>query len=397
MSVFFRPSAGAIVVRPGHSAQMLVLEQVRRDGERQAVAPKGGIESHENTLEAGFREVGEETGISGLTLFGYLGQQRFSFCLDDGQPGEKTVDWFLMQADGDALTPAAAEGFGTARWYPFAEARRQLSHPAFLPFVDKAERIVTWRATHPASVPPDMGRAVTEFAHEAHGLCGAHGQTALVLCGSAARGDYVHGWSDLDFVAYTSHDSAALATQLAALAKKVEDRYGIHVAARVGDLGCHEVTAGGPLYEMKLRAVARRVGVDSVLLSGHWPDLLDPLPPEDLAADLDVIAAAARQLLSEGGRSRTVLDAQRRALSVLCSASRLTAAGADPHASLLLPDVAALIDQRWPGLRTPRMLRHYSALRTTASISPADLADLAQTVPEALDELRDTISAAASV
>jgi 8-oxo-dGTP pyrophosphatase MutT (NUDIX family) len=374
---------------------MLVLEQVRKDGEHQTVAPKGGIEPYENTLEAGFREVGEETGITGLTLLGYLGQQRFSFRLDDGQPGEKTVDWFLMQADSDTLTPAAAEGFGAARWYPFAEARRRLSHPAFLPFADKAERILTWRATHQASVPPDMGRAVTDFTHKAHNLCADDG-TALVLCGSAARGDYVHGWSDLDFIAYTSGDSAALATQLSALAKTVEDRYGIHVAARVGDAGCHEVTAGGSLYDMKLRAVARRVGADSVLLSGHWPDLPAPLPPEDLAADLDVIAAAARQLLSEAGRSRTALDAQRRALSVLCSASRLTAAETDPHASLLLPDVAALIDQRWPGLRTPHLLRQYSDLRTAASISPAGLGGLAQAVPEAVDELRGTISAAAS-
>lgn len=395
MSVF-RPSAGAIVVRPGPPAEMLVLEQVRRDGEHQAVAPKGGIEPHENTLEAGFREVGEETGISGLTLLGYLGQQRFSFRLDDGQPGEKTVDWFLMRAEGDALTPATAEGFDTARWYPFSEARRQLSHPTFLPFADKAERIVTWRDTHQVRATPDMGRAVTEFAHQAHSLR-AHEGTALVLCGSAARGDYVHGWSDLDFVAYTSHDSAALATQLSALAKTIEDRYGIHVAARVGDLDCHEVTAGGPLYDMKLRAVASRVGVDSVLLSGHWPDLLGTLPGEDLAADLGVIAAAGRQLLSESGRSRTALDAQRRALSVLCSASRLTATEVDPYASLLLPDVAALIDQRWPGLRTPRLLRQYSTLRTAASISPATLAGLAQAVPEAVDELRDTISAAASV
>jgi 8-oxo-dGTP pyrophosphatase MutT (NUDIX family) len=396
MSLFFRPSAGAIVVRSGYSDQMLVLDQVRKNGEHQVVAPKGGIEPHENTLEAGFREVREETGISGLTLLGYLGQQHFSFRLDDGQPGGKTVDWFLMQAADDALTPATAEGFGTARWYTFAEARHQLSHPTFISFVDKAERIITWRTAHQVGVTPEMDCAVTEFAHDAHGFC-ANDKTALVLCGSAARGDYVQGWSDLDFVAYTGHDGAALAAELSVLAKAVEDRYGTHVAARVGDLQGREITAGGPLYDMKLRAVARRVGIDSVLLSGHWTDLLAPLPAEELLGDLDVIASAARQLLSEGGRSRTARDAQRRALSVLCSASRLAAAEVNPLASFLLPDVEALIEQHWPGLRMPRMLRQYSVLRTATNMSLTDLANLALDVPEAVDELRDRISIAASL
>ena len=52
MSPYFRPSAGAIVVRSRQPGQMLVLDQVRKNGERQVVAPKGGIENGENTLKA---------------------------------------------------------------------------------------------------------------------------------------------------------------------------------------------------------------------------------------------------------------------------------------------------------------------------------------------------------
>jgi hypothetical protein len=81
-------------------------------------------------------------------------------------------------------------------------------------------------------------------------------------------------------------------------------------------------------------------------------------------------------------------------LSLMCSAFRLAAAGTDPLASFLLPDVAALIEQHWPGLRMPRLLRRYSVFRT-ANMSLTDLGGMALDVPAAVDELRDTISTAA--
>lgn len=393
MSVFFRPSAGAVVIRSRNPNEMLVLDQVRKNGERQTVAPKGGIEPDESVLEAGFREVREETGLTGLALLGYLGQQRFSFNLDDGRPGEKTVDWFLMQAtDDDALTPGAAEGFGAGRWLSFAEARRNLSHPAFISYVDKAERLVSWRTTHQVKASPNMDRAVTEFAREAHGLCADAG-SALVLCGSAARGDYVPGWSDLDFVAFAGRDGPGLAARLARLSAELESRCGIHVAARVGDLRCREMTAGGALYDMKLRAVARRIGIDSVLLGGHRLGLPGPMPAEDLTEDLDIMVEAARQLLSEGGRTRAVRDSQRRTMSVMCSASRLVAAAEDPLTSFLLTDVAALIERNRPDQPISRLLRHYDSVRTLSETNLTALADLALAAPEAIEDLRDAIAA----
>lgn len=393
MSVFFRPSAGAIVLQSARLNKMLVLDQIRSSGERQFVAPKGGIDEHENTLEAALREVHEEAGVEGLTLLGYLGQQRFGFLLDDGRPGEKTVDWFLMQAGEAMLTPQVEEGFNEGRWYTYNDARSHLTHHEFIPFVNKAEALANWRLSHRVDASITMHNAVTEFCREAHVVCNDEKAT-LVICGSAARGDYVEGWSDLDFVAFTRDDGVALANKLSAIARSVEGQYDIHVSARVGDARCVEVTEKGPLYDMKLRAVARRVGIDNAVVSGHWPGAIDLLPPEDLMYDLHIISAAACKLLEESGRSRTTLDAHRRTLSVMCSAARLAACETNSLVSFLLPDVADLIERRWAGLHIIRLLRQYDTLRTSGVVNYPNLGALALAAPEAIDELRDKIGTA---
>jgi 8-oxo-dGTP pyrophosphatase MutT (NUDIX family) len=383
--LYFRPSAGAVVVKSALPGEILVLGQARHDGEHQLVAPRSDIEADESTLAAAIRAVREQTGATGLTLLGYLGQQRSVYRPDDDQPGEGIVDWFLLHAAEARLDPTVAEGSGTG-WYSFQQVNRHLAPQEFIPIIDKADAIAGWRASRRLGVAPAMHSAVAEFCRHAHGVSNPEG-TALVLCGSAARGDYVDGWSDLDFIAYTKADAPTLARELGAIAKTVEDRYGVHVAVRAGDTACHEVTAGGPLYNMKLRAVARRVGADSAVISGRWTGLLDPLPPEDIRYDLEVISAAARLLLSESGKSRTPSDSYRRALSVMCSSSRLVAYETDPAASFLLPDLAELVDSRWEDSRIAQLLRAYDQVRTSGNVSPDRLASLALAVPETVDEL----------
>jgi 8-oxo-dGTP pyrophosphatase MutT (NUDIX family) len=387
--LYSRPSVGAVVVSSALPGEILVLGQVRQDGDHQLVAPQSTIEPHESALAAAIRAAREQTGVTGLRLLGYIGQQRSAYRQDDGKPGEETVDWFLLHA-AETMDPAASEGSGTG-WYRFPQVHRHLTRQEFSPFAGKADAIAGWRASRGLDVAPAMHGAVAEFCQGAHGLCNREG-TALVLCGSAARGDYVDGWSDLDFIAYTNGDAPTLARELGAIAATVEERYGVHVAVRAGDIACREVTAGGPLYDMKLRAVARRVGADSAVLSGRWAGLLQPLPPEDIHYDLDVISAAARLLLSESGKSRTPSDSYRRALSVMCSSSRLVAYETDPTASFLLPDLAELIDSRWESSQIARLLRAYDQIRTSGNVLPDRLAALALAVPEAIDELRANVA-----
>jgi ADP-ribose pyrophosphatase YjhB (NUDIX family) len=388
--LYTRPSVGAVVVSSPFPGEILVLGQAGQDGERQLVVPRSGIDPDESALAAVIRAVREQTGVTGLRLLGYLGQQRSACRRDDGRPGEETVDWFLLHATETMLDPAASEGSGTG-WYKFPQVHRHRADQELVPFTGKAEAIAGWRASRGLDSAPAMHSAVAEFCRDAHGLCSREG-TALVLCGSAARGDYVAGWSDLDFIAYTNADAPALARELGAIGMAVEDRYGVHVAVRAGDAACREVTAGGPLYDMKLRAVARRVGTDSAVMSGRWTGLLHPLPPDDIRYDLEVISAAARLLLSESGKSRTPSDSYRRALSVLCSSSRLVAYEADPTASFLLPDLAELIDMRWESSQIARLLRAYDQVRTSGNVGPDRLDALALAVPEAIDELRANVA-----
>jgi hypothetical protein len=105
-----------------------------------------------------------------------------------------------------------------------------------------------------------------------------------------------------------------------------------------------------------------------------------------------VISAAARLLLSESGKSRTPSDSYRRALSVMCSSSRLVAYETDPTASFLLPDLAELIDSRWESSQIARLLRAYDQIRTSGNVLPDRLAALALAVPEAIDELRANVA-----
>jgi NUDIX domain len=387
VSLDHRPWASAVVVRTGASGETMVLQPDQHGRDHSFAFPTTALEEGESPLAAAVRAAREQTGAAGLGLLGYLGQQRTLIGLGNGSFPQQGTDWYLLDA-----THTAPDRSGGAQpeaaWRDFA-ACRPLMDREWLSFADAADSLSRWRASRALEAAPAMHGAITALCADAQGLCGQG--TALVLCGSAPRGDYVHGWSDLDFVAYTTRDAAALARGLRGIAAAVQDRFGIQVAVRVGDPACREVTEGGPLYDMKLRAVARRAGIDTAVLIGRLAGLLDPLEPEDLSGDLEVTAGAARLLLSQGGKSRTRLDSHRRALSVMCSSARLVAYGTSPSASFLLPALAQLLDLRCDTPKASRLLRAYDEARATAGADPDRLESLARAVPDAIDELRASI------
>src|SRR5947209_4262688 len=125
-------SAGAVVVSPDvMEPKMLLLEQIRKTGERQVVAPKGRIELGESPLITGAREVAEESGLGEVMYVAYLGQLTYSFTDNDGTPAEKTVDWFLFAANDMATVAQEAEGFVGARWFGLNEAMAAATHSSF--------------------------------------------------------------------------------------------------------------------------------------------------------------------------------------------------------------------------------------------------------------------------
>ncbi len=125
-------SAGAVVVTSNRgNPEVLFLDQVRRNGERQTVCPKGRLEPGESALAAALREVTEEAGVTNLKYIAFLGRQSYSFIDADSIPANKTVDWFLFRTEDRVTTPATAEGFISARWLSPVEAHKAASHAVF--------------------------------------------------------------------------------------------------------------------------------------------------------------------------------------------------------------------------------------------------------------------------
>ena len=136
-------SAGAVIVTgPPQGRRVLLLDQVRRDGERQTVAPKGGIEAGETDLAAAVREAGEEAGVTGLRHVADLGEETYQLTDGSGTAAVKTVHWYLFTTHDAVATPAAAEGFVAARWVDLPAARIQVSHDAFRTVLDRASAIL---------------------------------------------------------------------------------------------------------------------------------------------------------------------------------------------------------------------------------------------------------------
>ena len=125
MSQFFRASVGAVIVSGQNS--ILALERTDTAGAWQF--PQGGIEGHEEPLEAVFREVAEETGIEQASL-SLIGQHPswLSYELPIEWRGAKvgrgqTQRWFFFRLldDPQAICLPHPGEFRAWRWLQFAE------------------------------------------------------------------------------------------------------------------------------------------------------------------------------------------------------------------------------------------------------------------------------------
>lgn len=93
------------------------------------VLPKGHVElgANENIAEAARREVGEEAGLTDLSVKNELGVTRFRFQAETAVV-HKTVHYFLMVTNQKTLTPQAEEGLLEAKWFPIDDAIRALAY-----------------------------------------------------------------------------------------------------------------------------------------------------------------------------------------------------------------------------------------------------------------------------
>ncbi|MEU5945941.1 NUDIX domain-containing protein [Micromonospora sp. NPDC047465] len=391
-------SAGAVVATDDlNCPHILLLDQVRKTGERQTVAPKGRLEPGESPLHAAKREVAEEAGLTDTHYSAYLGQEAYTFIDNDGTPAAKTVDWFLFTTATTATTPARDEGFVQARWLEAPAARRAASHPQFQQMLDRALAVITWRAARPLPFSRKLGRLVNQVGAEAQVAIAGHLGAGVGLCGSAARGDFVEGWSDADFIAWNLPPTSAAAMTLHEIVGEAAQRHGPRASLHLADNHGGAARRLDPLYDMKMRTVLRRVGLDTAVIAGAAPTSSATPVQTDLAGDLAILHAFAVARLAAHHRKESEReDTARRVLSVLSSAGRLLVTGRAPEVSLRLLDVVEAL-REWPDSELRLLLRDYDAYRRAGANDIEQAERLAARVPGALVATRSMLNESASL
>jgi 8-oxo-dGTP pyrophosphatase MutT (NUDIX family) len=117
-------SAGGVVVRRTDGAVRYLLIH---DGHRNWGFPKGHLDNGESAEAAARREVGEETGLTDLTLHEALG------CIDwyfrhGGRLIHKFCHFFLFTSATGDPTPQADEGIAACTWLDYEGALDKLTH-----------------------------------------------------------------------------------------------------------------------------------------------------------------------------------------------------------------------------------------------------------------------------
>lgn len=117
-------SAGGIVYRldNGHPRFLLIRDSYRNWG-----FPKGHLETGERADIAAVREVGEETGLTDLSMLGLVDTIEWQFRFR-GSLIHKVCHFFLMETERSKTSPQRAEGITACRWSTFREAERMVSY-----------------------------------------------------------------------------------------------------------------------------------------------------------------------------------------------------------------------------------------------------------------------------
>lgn len=382
-------SAGAVVVSPDPARPFtLLLEQVRSSGERQVVAPKGRIEANESPLLAAIREVGEEAGLHRVRYVAHLGQQPYQFTDHDQVAAIKTVDWFLFAADDTAVAVSEAEGFRAARWLPLDEAMDAASHVGFRPYLERARDLIAWRRDACLRYDDAPTEPVLQISAKAAALLARYPGVGLGLTGSAARGDFIPNWSNLDLIAWGAASGSVAGRALTAAVSAAADVAGVEVSLCFPFTGELDAASDG-LVDMKVNAALCCRGIDLATLAGdsaHSPTASGV----DLATAIARLRDVAQRTASEPVQP-IVTDA-RRSLSLLSTAGRLIALALDPTSDLRLSSVVAALSLRMPASTAHQLLAAYDRWRRDGKRDTNQVEELAHAVPEALDELLSLIA-----
>ncbi len=131
-------SAGGVVFRIADGQAFFLLI---RDSYQNWGFPKGHVEPGEALEAAALREVGEETGLDGLTVRGSIEVIDWFFRFR-GQLIHKFCHFYLIETAETRTSPQRAEGITACRWTPFDEAQSLISYANAREVLRRAQEMV---------------------------------------------------------------------------------------------------------------------------------------------------------------------------------------------------------------------------------------------------------------
>ena len=131
-------SAGGVVFRIADGQAFFLLI---RDSYQNWGFPKGHVEPGEALEAAALREVGEETGLDGLTVRGSIEVIDWFFRFR-GQLIHKFCHFYLIETAETRTSPQRAEGITACRWTPFDEAQSLVSYANAREVLRRAQEMV---------------------------------------------------------------------------------------------------------------------------------------------------------------------------------------------------------------------------------------------------------------
>lgn len=130
-------AAGGLVVRKGKT-DPLVLMILDRYGNW--TLPKGAIEEGETPGQAALREIEEETGVKG-DIVCPINTVRYQY-EDSRGLVQKSVDFFLIQAKTESVTPREGE-IVDAAWLIWNEALNRSGYDNMVPVFSEGKTLVS--------------------------------------------------------------------------------------------------------------------------------------------------------------------------------------------------------------------------------------------------------------
>ena len=131
-------SAGGVVTRRIDGAIYFLLI---RDPYGKMGLPKGHVENGETAEDAALREVGEETGLTGVVMGPSLGTTDWYFRFE-GRLIHKYCQYFLMGSQFGEPEPEREEGITECRWFPLDEVVAEVAYDNAREVVRVARQLV---------------------------------------------------------------------------------------------------------------------------------------------------------------------------------------------------------------------------------------------------------------